>query len=300
MTNTHFTRRSFLQTSALSAGLAASAPLWASETKKASLPSSTDILTVGKTGVKVSRIAQGTGANGYNRQSDQTRLGMERFIKQMRHAYDSGIRFFDLADLYGSHPYFKNALQEIPRDELTILTKVWFAGGGGMPKTDTALPAVERFKQEIGTDVLDIVLIHCVTNSRWPEQQKRMREELSELKEKGTVRAVGCSCHSLDALKTAAEDPWVDVIFSRINDKQKKMDGAPGEVAPVLKKARANGKFVVGMKIYGCGDLTSAEYRDQSLRYVIGSDLVDAMTIGFDKTEQVDDTMEHVTRVLRA
>ncbi|MGC9330177.1 MAG: aldo/keto reductase, partial [Candidatus Hinthialibacter sp.] len=238
--------------------------------------------------------------NGYNRQSDQTRLGMKEFIKLMRHSYDSGVRFFDLADLYGSHPYFKNALQEIPRDEVTILTKIWFAGGGGMPQTETAQPVIERFKQEIGTDVLDIVLIHCVINSRWPQQLNRMREELSELKQKGTVRAVGCSCHSLDALKTAAEDPWVDVIFARINDKQKRMDGPPGEVAPVLKLARANGKFVVGMKIYGCGDLTSAEHRDQSLRYVIRNDLVDAMTIGFNKTGQVDDSIEHVNRVLRA
>lgn len=297
-----FTRRRFLQAAvtAAGAGLAASAPLWASESPAANPPLSTDILTIGQTGVKVSRIAQGTGANGYDRHSDQTRLGTNGFIRLMRHAYDSGIRFFDLADLYGSHPYFKNALKEIPRDEIAILTKVWFQGGGAMPKTETAIPAIERFKQEIGTDVLDVVLVHCVTSSRWPEQQKRMRDELSALKDKGTVRAVGCSCHSLDALKVAAEDPWVDVIFARINDKQKKMDGDPREVAPVLKKARANGKFVVGMKIYGCGDLTASEHRDQSLRYVLGNDLIDAMTIGFDKPEQVDDTLEHVTRVLRA
>lgn len=293
-------RRRFLQTTIAGTGLVGCLPVWTVENIAETLPASTDMLPVGKTGVMVSRIAMGTGSNGYNRVSDQTRLGMAGFSKLARHAYERGVRFFDLADLYGSHPYFKNALKEIPRDPIAILTKIWFQGGGAMPKTDTVLPHIERFKQEIGVDVLDIVLLHGVQDARWPEQVKRLRDELSRLKEKKTVRAVGCSCHSLDALRTAADDPWVDVIFARINVKQKKMDGAPGDVASVLKKARANGKFVVGMKIFGCGDLTGDENRDASLRYVLGNGLVDAMTIGFTQPEQIDDTMERATKILQA
>lgn len=293
-------RRQFLHTSALGATLAAGSSVFAQEQKTAGAPSSTDRIVIGTSGVKISRIAQGTGANGWGRESDQTRLGMEGFEKLMRHAFDNGVNFFDLADLYGSHSYFKQVLKSIPRDQVVILSKIWFAGGGGMPKSNSAKPSIERFKEELGTDVIDIVLIHCTTDPRWTEELKQMREELSEYKEKGTVRVVGTSCHSLEALRVAANDPWTELIFSRINPRQSKMDGPPAEVAEVLKTARNNGKFVVGMKIYGCGDLTSANDRDESLRYVLGNDLVDAMTIGFTKTEHIDDTLDHVTRVLRA
>ena len=128
-----------------------------------------------------------------------------------------------------------------------------------------------------------------------------MGDERSQLKEQGKVRAVGCSCHNLDALKIAAENPWVDVIFTRINNMGKIMDDPnPDTVAAVLKKARANGKAVVGMKIYGAGNLVKPEERDASLRFVWGNHLVDAMTIGFEKSEQILDTVDHLTKVLRA
>jgi predicted aldo/keto reductase-like oxidoreductase len=179
-----------------------------------------------------------------------------------------------------------------------------------------AIQEFERFSKELGTDMIDIMLIHCVINQRWPEQHERIRDELSKLKEQGKIRAAGCSCHSLEALKVAAEHPWVDVIFARINPKQKAMDGPPQVVADVLKKARDNGKAVVGMKIYGANTLITEEAKDTSLRYVTGkpldnkdvakeinyqpgTSLVDAMTIGFEKKSHVEDTIQHLTKVLR-
>ncbi|HVZ36267.1 MAG TPA: aldo/keto reductase, partial [Polyangiaceae bacterium] len=177
-----------------------------------------------------------------------------------------------------------------------------------MAPTETARPEVERFLKELGTDYLDAVLVHCVTEPDWPRQQARMRDELSELKARGVVRAVGCSCHSLAALKVAAEDPWVELIFARINPGYKRMDpdGTVEQVAEALRRARANGKGVVGMKIYGSGQWRSAEQRRQSLELALrggpaGSNqgpLVDAITIGHVSTEQIDDTLANMEQVL--
>ncbi len=295
-------RREFMRAGAFGAGAAAVFPGWAAaqETKPATKPTSaTDRVEIGQSGVKVSMLAQGTGANGWQKQSDQTRLGMDGFVNLMRHSFDSGINFFDLADLYGSHPFMKNALKHIPREDVVLLSKIWFAPGGGMKGATAAKPEIERFRQELGTDVIDICLVHCVSNPRWPAQQQQIRDELSELKEKGVVKVVGCSCHSMEALRVAAEDPWTELIFARINDKQKKMDGRPAEVAAILRQARKNGKFVVGMKIYGCGDLTKKEDRDASLHYVLDNSLVDAMTIGFTEPAQVDDSIGHIAEVLK-
>ena len=137
-------------------------------------------------------------------------------------------------------------------------------------------------------------------DEQWPTEFERIRDELSGLKEKGDVGAVGVSCHDLRALKVAAAHPWVDVIFARINHKggrEYSCDGTAEEVAAVLKAARRNGKAVVGMKIFGEGKLTAPEEKDASLQYVLGNDLVDAMTIGMMNPGQVDDTLERMARV---
>jgi aryl-alcohol dehydrogenase-like predicted oxidoreductase len=266
----------------------------------AALPSSTDRITLGSTGITASRVAIGTGFNGGGRSSAQVRLGQADFTQLVRHGFDSGLNFFDMADLYGSHNFMNGIIKDIGRDKVVLLSKIWFAEGAGMEATDRAMPSVDRFRRELGVDMIDICLIHCVTNSEWPSQLERMRDELSELKQKGTIRATGVSCHDLGALEVASRHPWVDVIFSRINNKAKVMDHSdPNRVAEVLRRARANGKAVVGMKIYGAGQLVEPEQREQSLRYVWGNELVDAMTIGFEKPPQVDDTLSRLTSVLR-
>jgi len=219
----------------------------------------------------------------------------------MLHGYENGLNFYDMADLYGSHPFMKPVLQETSRDKVVLLSKVWFSEAPNMEATDRAIPSFDRFRRELGTEMIDIVLIHCVSNSSWPSQLARMRDELESLKEKGDIRATGCSCHDFGALQVAARDPWVDVIFARINNTGAHMDHKdPNAVAAVLREARANGKAVVGMKIFGAGDLTDRAQREASLRYVWGNELVDAMTIGFEKQEQVDDSIAHVNQVIKA
>ncbi len=290
------TRRSFVEKSILGVAALASGAV-----TKASPTTAVDRVPLGNTGIEASRIAMGTGFRGGSRSSNQVRLGRESFIKLMRHGFDSGLNFYDMADLYGSHGYMKDVLKEIPREDLTLLSKVWFADGAGMEPTDRAVPSVDRFRKELGVDMIDICLIHCVTNSNWPVELQRIRDELSELKEKKVIRATGCSCHDFGALQVAAKDPWVDVIFARINNRAKSMDHSdPNAVAAVLREARSNGKAVVGMKIYGAGRLAEPEQRKESLRYVWENDLVDAMTIGFEKTRQVDDSIQGLNQVLKA
>jgi aryl-alcohol dehydrogenase-like predicted oxidoreductase len=268
----------------------------------AGAPLATARVTLGRSGLSVPRLAMGTGSNGWARVSDQTRLGEREFVKLMRHGAERGAEFIDAADLYGSHPFIKTALRELDRDHITLLTKIWFTAAPSMAATDTALPEVERFRSELGVDQLDVVLIHCVTDPGWPQQQARMRDELSELRARGVVRAVGCSCHSHAALRVAAEDPWVDIIFARINPGHERMDSDASvqQVAATLRLARANGKGVVGMKIYGAGAWASAEQRRGSLEHALLGGLVDAMTIGHTSSAQVDDTLASVEAILRS
>src|SRR6185503_10587694 len=137
-------------------------------------------------------------------------------------------------------------------------------------------------RKELGTDHLDVCLVHCVTNPRWTDEHARVLDELQALKEQGALRAVGVSCHDFGALENAATHPWVDVLFARVNHKggaEYSCDNTPQEIARVLKLARSNGKAVVGMKIFGAGKLTQPADKDASLRFVLGNGLVDAMTI---------------------
>ena len=201
----------------------------------------------------------------------------------MRHGIDEGISFLDMADLYGSHPFVKDVLKDLPRDKFALLSKIWPRKADWVTPSGGATQEVDRFRKELNIDQLDVCLIHCMLNDQWPTEYERIRDELSALKDKGVVRAVGVSCHDFGALKVAAAHPWVDVIFARINYKggaEYSCDAPVEELAATLKTARANGKAVVGMKIFGAGKLVKPEEKDTSLKYVFENDLVDAITIG--------------------
>jgi aryl-alcohol dehydrogenase-like predicted oxidoreductase len=261
-------------------------------------PTAPPIITLGKTGVQMSRLGQGTGVHGGERQSDQTRMGFAKLVGLMQHAYDRGIRFFDLADLYGTHVYFREALKSMERDKLAILTKVWWRYDG--PEDQTSQPerrqmaksAIERFRHELATDYIDIVLLHCLTTKGWDEHMQPYMEVLAEEKAQGRIKALGCSCHDFKAMETAAVTPWVDVILARINMKGGKevmMDGSREAVEGVLRLARDNGKAIIGMKIFGEGRL--ADQREACIKYAQELGMLDAMTIGFHTPEQIDDVL---------
>ena len=226
-------------------------------------------------------------------------MGKEKFQALIRAAYDRGVRVFDLADLYGTHPYLLPALDGVPRDQFSIFTKIWFRPGG-IPDSDRpdADVVISRFLKEIGTDYLDLVLLHCVESPKWPQELRKQMDIMAKLKEKGVIRAHGVSCHTLGALEAAAEEPWVDSVHARVNPYGMVMDDKPDKVAPVLKKLHQAGKGVVGMKIIGEGRLRSdEEKRDASTKYVLGLGCVDVLNVGFEKAEEIDDFAARVRKI---
>jgi len=257
------------------------------------------LVPLGRTPLKVSRFCLGTGMSGGNRASNHTRLGRAALEGLIRGSFDRGTRLFDLADLYGTHPYVLPALKGIPRDRYQIATKIWWDRGGiPEPERPDADVCVARFLKEMGTGHIDLVLLHCVTSGTWPAELGRQMDLLSKLKEKGDVRALGVSCHSLAALEASANEPWVESVHARINPFGMSMDGPPEAVVPVLQRLHAAGKGVVGMKIMGEGRLrTDDERRDASVKYALTLGCVDVLNVGCESLAEVDDLAARVRRV---
>ena len=297
-------RRHFLKTSALGVGglVLGSRPPAGAETAAAAAGEKIgafDTVTLGGTGIKTSRVSLGTGVRGGMRQSNLTRSGPENARQLIRGIYDQGVRSFDLADLYGTHPFVPPALEGLPRDSYTLFSKIWWRPGG-IPEEERpdADVVVTRFLKELKTDYLDLVLLHCVESADWPKVLAKQMEILANLKRKGLIRAHGVSCHSLPALRAVIDEPWVDSVHSRINPYQIAMDGPPEEVGGVLKRIRAKGKGVVGMKIIGEGRLRDdEEKKNRSIRYAWENGFVDMVTVGFEKTSEVDDFAARLKQV---
>jgi aryl-alcohol dehydrogenase-like predicted oxidoreductase len=233
----------------------------------------------GKTGLRVSRLAFGTGTHGWAGRSDQTDLGVDGLASLLRLAHDHGVNFWDAADEYGSHPHVARALQGIPRHKVVIATKTTSRDAAQVTRD------VERFLREIDTDVLDIVLLHFMTQADWPQRYAGAMEALSRAKEQGKVRAVGVSCHGLGALRVAAETAWAEVVLVRINMAGVNMDAPPSRMVPVIERLYTSGKAVYGMKVLGCGQL--AEKARAAIQYVFQLGVVHAVTIGISRREQL-------------
>jgi len=287
-------RRKFIQTGLI--GAAAVTTGFANTSYVGSKITQVDKVKLGRTGMLVPRLAIGTGSHGGNQSSDMTRMGLENWLKVARYAHERGISFYDTADLYGSHQNVKNIFKEVPREKAILLSKIWTRPEKW--NTDDPKKTLDRFRSETGSDYFDIMLLHCMTNGTWQEEKKPYIEALSEAKQKGIIKTVGVSCHNFEALKLAADDPWVDVILSRINPEGLIMDASPEEVMAVLKKAHDSGKGVIGMKIFGEGKMTEESRREKSLKYVIDSKNVDCMTIGMMTSEQVDANVNLLMKVV--
>jgi 1-deoxyxylulose-5-phosphate synthase len=281
-------RREFLHRSAAIAGGAALLRdfpyhLFAAGTRKAAQ----DVVTLGRTGIRVSRLAQGSGTAGYNKSSNQTRkLGVKGLADLLRAGVDQGLTFWDCADSYGSHPHVAEALKGVKRDKVVILSKSWAETEAQM-KSD-----LERYRKELGTDYIDVVLMHCMQDANWPEKRKGVMAALSEAKQKGVIRAHGVSCHTLDALKAAAASDWVEVDLARLNPAGLHMDAPPATVIPILRQMKAQGKGVIGMKILGQGDLRGQV--DQSLQYALSQDVLDCFTIGAENRQELEDLLTKI------
>src|SRR5678815_990152 len=247
-----------------------------------------DLVVLGKTGIKTSRLAITTGTVGVGHHSHQTALGVKGLSDLLLNGYDKGLRFFDAADSYGSHPHVAEALKHVERDKVTVLTKSWARDPDGM-RAD-----IERFRKQLGTEYIDVLLMHCLTEGDWTERYKGVMEVLSEAKQKGIIRAHGCSCHSIEALRAAAKSSWVEVDLARINPIGSHMDADPATVISVLKEMKASGKGVIGMKILGQGDLRNRQ--DEAIKYALSLGVLDAFTIGAESKVEQEDLIARIGR----
>ncbi len=273
-------RRRFLRNTVNAATMAAVfgnfpyASYAASGVKRAS-----DEVILGPRKLKLSRLAMGTGTSGFGGSSQQTRsLGVRGLAGLLRTGFDAGVNFWDTADQYGSHPHVREALKGVPREKVVLLTKTHARTAAEM-KAD-----LDRYRRELNTDYVDIMLLHCMMSDTWPEERRGAMEYIAEAQEQGLIRTRGVSCHTLGALKAAAKSEWVEVDLARINPAGAVMDADVPTVLNVLREMKAKGKGVIGMKILGAGQLASKA--DECLQYALASDVVDCITIGSGSAQQ--------------
>ena len=288
------TRRDFLQ-----AGVAAAAfPAFAAPTKRLA----TDWVTLGKSNVKVTRLAFGTGTIGGRVQRD---LGQPEFTRLVRHAYDRGIRFFETSETYhGMSEMLAIALKGLPRDSYRLMTKY------GTPPTGDPAAKIDLFRQQLGTEYIDILLLHCLRTPTWATDYKGLQDSFSEAKNKKVILSHGASIHGLPALRTIPGNEFLDIAMIRMNHKGSHMDtpelrdvNIPGNVDEVVahtKKVHAQGMGVISMKLIGEGSFTTAEDRDAAMKFAMNLGCVDAVTIGFKSTAEIDEAIERMNRVMNA
>jgi aryl-alcohol dehydrogenase-like predicted oxidoreductase len=241
-----------------------------------------------RSGLQVSKLGIGTGTHGWNGSSEQTRIGFSQLVALLRLAYDQGITFWDTAEAYGSHKHIAEAIKGIDRSSVTIMTKTF------SKQSDQVQIGIQNYLKELGTDYIDILLMHCITQRDWLIAYADVIDTLKKAKEKGMVKAIGMSCHDFEALKTVASADWIDVVFARINYNGTHMDAKPDDIVPELEKIYNAGKDVIGMKIIGQGQLNSNT--EKAFEYALALNCVDSVIVGMSNEAQVTQNVAFVNK----
>src|SRR5579862_849747 len=248
-----FNRRQFLKTSTALAGTVLLSPWALSDASAGATPkaprTATDQVTLGQTGIKLSRLGFGTGSdNGYIQTAD----GRNAFVNLIHYAYDRGITYIDTAQAYQTFGLIADAIKGLPREKLFIQSKV-----DGRP--EDVLAVIDQHRKTFNTDYVDSLLIHCMTRGQWTDQWKRVMDAFNEAQQRKWIRAKGVSCHSLPALRAAVTSDWSEVHLVRVNPQGAYTDGEDGswgrrqhDIAPVMEPIKimhSKGRGVIGMKI---------------------------------------------------
>jgi aryl-alcohol dehydrogenase-like predicted oxidoreductase len=291
----HFTRRDFLKTGLATAALAGAGSL----PLRAASESATDWVTLGKSGVKVTRLALGTGSIAGR---VQRAMGQENFNALVRHAYDSGIRFFETAESYSDmHRMLGIALKGIPRDSYRLMSKVTTRDGVDPQEK------IDELRKLINTDYFDIMLLHWQHAGTWPTDSVRWQDGIMEAQHRQAVVAHGASVHGLPALRQVPKMDWLQVAMIRMNHTGKSMDaedylthglGSVPEVTTHVKQARKEGMGVISMKLVGEGSFTDREDRKKAMRYAFRTAGVDCVTVGYKSIDEVDEAIENLNLAL--
>ena len=257
-------------------------------------------MPLGNSGVKVTRLAMGTGTFGGRVQRE---LGQEEFTRLVRHAYDRGIRFFETAESYKEMPQrLAIALKGIPRDSYRLMTKMRWRDAVKYQER------LDEFRKDLNSEYFDIVLIHCVRQKGWSQELERMRDAFSEAKHKKVILAHGASAHGLLPVRDFPGNKWLDVALLRVNHNGTRMDtlgaedpkliGDVPEVVSHINAVHKQGTGVIGMKLIGEGAFRSPEEREKSIRYVMKLGTVDAVTIGYKSTAEIDEALSRIDSAL--
>ena len=291
----NFSRRDLLRAGLAAGALAATAKL----PLRAASGSATEWVTLGKSGVKVTRLAFGTGSNGGRVQRE---LGQEEFTRLVRHAYDRGIRFFETAESYGQmHQMLGVALKGIPRDTYRLMTKVTTREGVD-PQAK-----IDELRKLANTEYFDIALLHWQHASTWPTDTVRWQDGLQEAEVRKAVVAHGASVHGLPALRRFPGNQWLQVALFRTNHNGTKMDAGDyntrglGDVPEVLShvtKVGKQGVGVIGMKLIGEGAFTTREDRQKAMRFAFRQAGVQSVTVGYKNTAEIDEAIENLNIAL--
>jgi 1-deoxyxylulose-5-phosphate synthase len=293
-----FSRRDFLRTGVAASVLCGSGSLALAKHKR----SATDWVKLGKSKVKVTRLAFGTGTFGGRVQRE---LGQPEFTRLVRYAYDRGIRFFETAESYHGMPeMLAIALKGLPRDSYKLMTKYSTPAGG-----DPA-PKIDQFRKQLGTEYIDILLLHCLRPPTWASDYASLQDGFSEAQQKKVILAHGASVHGLPALRTIPGNQWLQIAMIRMNHNGTKMDteamrdieatGNVDEVVAHTRKVHAEGMGVISMKLCGEGRFTRPEERDASMKFAMNLGCVDSVTVGFKNTAEIDEAIDRMNRVMNA
>ena len=290
-----YTRREFVR-----AGIAAGALAVAGSLPlRAERQTATDWVTLGKSGVQVTRLAFGTGSLSGQVQRD---LGQDQFTRLVRYAYDRGIRFFETAESYGDmHRMLGVALKGIPRDSYRIMSKVTTRQGvNPQDKFD-------ELRKLANTEYFDIMLLHWQHTATWPADTSRWQDGILEAESKKAIVSHGASVHGLPALRQVPENKWLDVAMIRVNHKGVRMDaedyntdglGNVSEVVTHVKKIRNHGTGVISMKLVGEGTFTNREDRKAAMKFAFRNAGVTSVTVGYKNTGEIDEAIENLNLAL--
>ena len=291
----HCSRRDFLK-AGLAAGALAGAgrlPLLAATGK------ATDWVTLGKSDVKVTRLAFGTGTYSGKVQRD---LGQEQFTSLVRYAYDHGVRFFETAESYGDmHRMLGVALKGIPRDSYRLMSKVTTHGDVDPQQK------IDELRKLANTDYFDIMLLHWQHTPTWPSDSARWQDGIAEAQHKDAVIARGASVHGLPALRQFPGNEWLQIAMIRMNHKGAHMDAedynspGPGNVTEVVehvKQVRGQHMGVISMKLVGEGSFTTREDRQAAMRFAFRNAGVDSVTVGYKSPAEIDEAIENLNLAL--
>jgi aryl-alcohol dehydrogenase-like predicted oxidoreductase len=291
----NYSRRNFLKAGLAAGALAATGRL----PLRAARGSATDWVTLGKSGVKVTRLAFGTGTFAGRTQRE---LGQDGFTRLVRHAYDRGIRFFETAESYGEmHKMLGEALKGVPRDTYRLMSKVTTRPGVNPQEK------IDELRKLANTDYFDVLLLHYQHVATWPADTVRWQDGILEAKSNKVVVAQGASVHGLPALRQCPGNKWLEIAMIRMNHKGTRMDAedyatnGPGNVSEVVahvKQVRTEGMGVISMKLVGEGAFTTREDRQAAMRFAFNDAGVDSVTLGYKNTAEVDEAIENLNLAL--